>query len=154
MSATIERGKRGISDPARYIDRTALEVRRWQHEPVTFSRQSAYDTLWEAWQPCQQADWDGEGADAIEHDTYQIAYLLIESLPNGFPPPSISAEPDGNLSLEWYKHPRRLLSVSVCPDGTLYWAALVGSEDPRGSCQFFDEFPKTLLYWIGRVFVG
>lgn len=143
--------QRGVSDSARYIDQTARDVIKWQQEAVTFSRQPAFDALWEAWQPCKDANWDGEDADAIELETYQIAYRLIEAMPNGFPRPTITPEPDGSLHLEWYRHQRRLLSVSISPDGTLYWAALVGTEDPRGSCQFFGEFPKTLLYWIGRV---
>ena len=151
MPATIGRG---ISEPAKYIDRTSREFSKWQQQSVTFSKQPSYEALWEAWQPCKEPNWDGDGANAVERETYQIAYRLIEALPNGFPAPTISAEPDGHLSFEWYKHPRRLLSVSVSPDGTLYWASLIGSEDPRGSCQFFNEFPKTLLYWIGRVIVG
>ena len=68
------------------------------------------------------------------------------------PLPSISAEPDGQLNFEWYQTPRRLLSASINSSGTLYWAALIGSEDPRGSCQFVDQFPQTLLYWIGQVY--
>lgn len=97
---------------------------------------------------------DGVGANLVEDETYQTAYCLIEALPDGFPSPTITAEPDGHLSLEWYRHPRKILTVSVTPEGTLYWAALVGSEDPRGSCQFSDEFPQVLLYWIGRVCCG
>ncbi len=141
----------GFSDAAKYLNAEAQRLRTEQQEAVTFSRQPCFDELWEAWQPCKEANWDGEGADPIEHETYQNAYRLIEALPSGLPSPTIAAEPDGHLSFEWYKHPRRLLSVSISPDGTLYWAALVGSEDPRGSCHFFDEFPKTLLYWIARV---
>lgn len=145
------RTMRGFSSAAKYLDDAARGFRKWQQEAVTFSRQPAYDALWEAWQPCKVANWDGEGADPIEHDTYQTAYRLIEALPNTFPSPTVTAEPDGHLSLEWYRHPRRILTVSVGPDGVLFWAALVGSEDPRGSCQFFDEFPETLRHWIGRV---
>lgn len=141
----------GVSDSARFIAKTNRDIKRRQQDAVTFSRQPAFDALWEAWQPCQSANWDGEGANPIESETYKIAYRLIEALPHGFPVPAFSPEPDGNLLLEWYRHPRRLLSVSIRPDGTLYWAALVGLEDPRGSCQFFGDFPKTLLYWIGRV---
>ncbi len=143
---------RGVSESARYVDQTTREVRTRLNEPQTFSKQSAYDVLWDAWQPCREANWDGEKADAIERETFGIAYRLIEALPTGFPLPTISSEPDGHLSFEWYKNPRRLLSVSVSPNGTLYWAALAGSEDSRGSCQFFDEFPPTLLQWIGRVY--
>ena len=141
----------GVSGPARYIAQTTRDVIRRQQDAVTFSRQPAFDALWVAWHPCRNASWDGEGANPIELDTFQTAYRLIEAMPNGFPVPTIHSEPDGNLQFEWYRDPRRLLSVSICPDGMLYWAALVGLEDPRGSCQFFSEFPKTLLYWIGRV---
>ena len=142
---------RGVSESARYVDQTTRKERARLHEPETFSKQSAYDAIWDTWQPCRKTNWDGEEADAIEQETFRLAYFLIEALPTGFPLPTISAEPDGHLSFEWYRNPRRLLSVSISPNGTLYWAALVGSEDSRGSCQFFDEFPPTILQWIGRV---
>ena len=47
----------------------------------------------------------------------------------------IAAEPDGQLNFEWSPAPRRLLTVSISACGTV-WAALIDSEDPRGSCQF------------------
>ena len=115
-------------------------------------RQSAMETLRATWERCRQPNWDGEGAEAIASETYEFARRLLESLPSGSPLPSISAEPDGHLSFEWYKAPRRMLSVSISLDGTLYWAALIGPEDPRGSCQFADQFPQTLLYWIAQVY--
>jgi hypothetical protein len=109
-------------------------------------------TLRETWQQCQQPDWDGEGAETISTETYEVARRLLESLPSDMPLPSISAEPDGQLNFEWYQTPRRLLSASINSSGTLYWAALIGSEDPWGFCQFVDQFPQTLLYWIGQVY--
>ena len=109
-------------------------------------------TLRETCQQCQQPNWDGDGAETISTETYEIARRLLESLPSDMPLPSISAEPDGQLNFEWYQAPRRLLSASIGSNGTLYWAALIDSEDPRGSCQFVDQFPQTLLYWIGQVY--
>ena len=108
--------------------------------------------LGETWQRCQQPNWDGDGAEAISAETHEIARRLLESLPSDMPLPSISGEPDGQLNFEWYQAPRRLLSVSISADSTLFWAALIGSEDPRGSCQFVDRFPQSLLYWIGQVY--
>ena len=108
-------------------------------------------TMRETWLRCQQPNWDGEGAEAISTETHEVARRLLESLPSDMPLPSISAEPDGQLNFEWYQAPRRLLSASISSGGTLYWAALIGSEDPRGSCQFVDQFPQTLLYWIEQV---
>ena len=111
-----------------------------------------FDTLQETSQRCQQPDWDGEQAEAISIETYAVARRFIEALPRHSPLPTITPEPDGQLNFEWYHSPRRLLTVSVSASGTLYWAALIGSEDPRGSCQFSDQFPKTLLFWISQVF--
>ena len=65
-----------------------------------------------------------------------MACRLIEALPHGFPSPTVTAEPDGYLNLEWYRNPRRLLSVSISPQSSLYWAALIGSEDPRVDARF------------------
>ena len=116
------------------------------------ARRSTFESLGATWDSCQQPNWDGEAADAILPETYEVARRLLESLPSGSPLPSISAEPDGHVNFEWYQTPRRMLSVSISSDGTLYWAALIGSEDPRGSCEFVDQFPQTLLYWIAQVY--
>lgn len=83
-----------------------------------------------------------------------IAKQFVESLPVAYRTPTISGEPDGHISLEWYVHPRRIFTVSINPNGILHWAALIGAEDPRGSCPFYGEMPRTLLYWIGRVCNG
>ncbi len=124
------------SEPSRELDAARLALRI---------------TLREICQQCQQPNWDGEGAEAISTETHEVALRLLDSLPSGIPMPAVSAEPDGQLNFEWYQASRRLLSASICSNGTLYWAALIGSEDPRGSCQFVDQFPQTLLYWIEQV---
>ena len=77
--------------------------------------------------------------------------MTLESEPARPVVPSVGAEPDGDITLEWYRATNWVLSVSVSADGILYYAALLGSEDPRGTCQFDGEVPDTILYWIGRV---
>jgi hypothetical protein len=141
----------GFSPAAGFLDKTRREELKRFRQSTTFSKQSAYDQLGEAFDACREANWDGEGADAIDQEVVRNAYAFIEALPDGYPLPDITPEPDGHLDLEWYRHPRRILSVSVSPEGLLYWAALVGSEDPRGSCPFYGEVPDTILYWIRRV---
>ena len=94
---------------------------------------------------------DHEEAEAISTQTHVIARRLLELLPSDTPLPVISPEPDGQINFEWYRASRRLLTTSISGTGILYWAALMDSEDPRGSCQFADQFPPTLLYWIGMV---
>ena len=119
---------------------------------MTYSKQPAFDQLWAVWQDCKQPNWDGYGAVPVEQETYRNAYELIEALPLGCPlPTSFGAEPDGHLALEWHRHPRWTLSVSVGLDGTLHYAALLGIEDPRGSCLFDGKISETLLSLIRRV---
>ena len=103
-------------------------------------------------QHCAAPHWDGDHAEAVSPATVNAANRLVDSLPLDVPLPTVTAEPDGQLNFEWYREPRKLLSVSVSATGTLYWAALIGSEDPRGSIQFSDQFPKTLLYWISQIY--
>ena len=102
-------------------------------------------------QQCSQPGWDNEDAEPIGMQTHAIARRLLELLPNDTPLPVISPEPDGQINFEWYRASRRLLTTSISGTGTLYCAALIDFEDPRGSCQLADQFPPTLLYWIGVV---
>lgn len=120
-------------------------------EAANLAKRPAYDELAEVANSCASPDWEAHGSEAVKPQTVGHAHRLIEALPSGYPLPSLGAEPDGHITLEWYRATDRLLSVSVSPDGILYWAALLGDEDPRGSCHFDGEVPDTILYWIDRV---
>lgn len=141
----------GFSQAARFLNKAKREALEQFRQSARFSKQSAYDQLGEIREASREANGVGGDADAIEEDTLRNADAFIEALPDGYPLPEITAEPDGHLDLEWYRHPRRILSVSVSAEGMLYWAALVGTEDPRGSCPFYGDIPDTILYWIRRV---
>ena len=118
---------------------------------ATLSRQTAHDELAEVWEECRVPNWDAHGANPVEQETRQNAYAFLEALPPDYPSPSIGAEPDGHITLEWYRTTNWLLSVSVTPEGVLHYAALLGNDDPRGTCPFDGEVPDTILYLIRRV---
>jgi hypothetical protein len=130
---------------------TRVEVSISPQEALTTSKQAAYDELDGLYKECREPHWDAHGAEVVTPQTLEHARRLIEALPPEYPLPSVGAEPDGHITLEWYQATNRLLSVSVSPHGMLYWAALVGEEDPRGTCPFGGEVPETILYWIRRV---
>jgi hypothetical protein len=115
------------------------------------SRRPAYEELAKVANTCRTPDWDAHGAQPVSAATVQHARRLIEALPPVYPSPSVGAEPDGHVTLEWYRATNCLLSVSVSPEGMLYYAALLGEEDPRGSCPFAGVVPETILYCIRRV---
>lgn len=136
-----------IPTPSQLIDQAKNQLQAILRNS-SLGHQEALDELWEVWNDCRKTDWDGHGALPVDQETYRAAYLLIESLPLGFPKPSLGAEPDGHLTLEWYKSPCRILSVSVDPEGVLHYAGLYGSDKRYGSLTFFSTAPYELIQLV------
>ncbi len=141
----------GFSEAAEILNQVCATEAVRSEETVTFSNFPLDDQLIDVYQTCSTAGWEGASSLAVQSGTLLLAKELIESLPKSYRTPVISGEPDGHVALEWFVSARRILTVSVSPDRRLHWAALIGTEDPRGSCMFYGEAPKTLLYWIGRI---
>lgn len=100
---------------------------------------------------CRTSGWDGYGALPVSVDAFESAASLLRALPLGTSAPSIGAEPDGHITLEWYKSPRQTLSVSVSPDGLLHFAALMGPSKQYGTEPFYGNMPPVILDLIYRV---
>jgi hypothetical protein len=101
---------------------------------------------------CACPGWDGHGAEAVAEEACQNARRILGLLPASLPMPSIGAEPDGHLTLEWYRSPSRVLSLSVGPAGELNYAALLGETSRRtGSEVFGSELPHDLVGLIHEV---
>lgn len=141
----------GVSPAAHMLERAQHAIAEHQRASLTFSRQTSIDAIFAAMREADE-DWKvGEGESAISDEVMETACQFIAALPIGLPQPSVAGEPDGHISLEWYRSPRRILTVSLGPNGRLHWAALIGSEDPRGSAVFLERIPRSLLYYISRV---
>jgi hypothetical protein len=69
----------------------------------------------------------------------------------GFPRPSISAQPDGQLTLEWYRTATRTLSLSIDPDGFIHYAGLFGAEEHFGTVAFLGGLPDRILRLASEV---
>lgn len=109
------------------------------------------EELGTVWEECWSPDWDGFGAVAVSQDSLRNTYRVLESLPLGFPLPSIGAEPDGQLTLEWHRSPSHTLSVSVDPDGYLHYAGLFGPNRRYGTEVFYGELPEMIQRLIREV---
>ena len=103
---------------------------------------------------CSLNDWDGYGAKAVRIHAFTAARRFIESLPSGFPMPAISADPEGCVTFEWRKSPRRVLLVSVHPNFHVDYAAIFGTAKQYGSEPFFTEVPESLKGIVRRVFAA
>lgn len=142
---------RGNTETASYIDAITQKQKCYFDQSVVLGKQSAYNELYAFWKECQLPDWDGYNALAVQEKALFNAYWFIESLPLGYPLPSVGAEPDGHLTLEWYSNPRWILSVSISPESMLYYAALFGIRSERGSDHFCGEVPQPILKLIKEV---
>ena len=100
---------------------------------------------------CSSVGWDGYGAAPVEQKTVWQAERFLDALPLGMVAPSVGAEPDGQITFEWYQSPRRILSVSISPEGDLHYAALLGYRKSYGTEPFFGEIPSDVLNLVRRV---
>lgn len=151
MIAPIGNIEVGFSDAAKAIEAERVSARRHMNQLATFSIDPAIRELLSIWTNCRTPNWDGYGASPVTEKTVQNAVTFLEALPLGWPLPSIGSEPDGHITLEWYQNPTQLLSVSIDEKSSLYYAAILGNEDPRGTCRFDGKIPETILYWVRRV---
>jgi hypothetical protein len=110
-----------------------------------------FDELLKTFEECREPNWDGYGAQSVREETYDLAHQFLTVLPLSTPVPSIGAEPDGHITVEWYRSPQRTLSVSISPDGDLHYAALLGSTKTCGTEPFTGEIPKIIFDLIRRV---
>jgi hypothetical protein len=145
---------RGNSATAQYLDITRQAKEQHFRESAAFSKQPAYNELVGVWEECKIANWDGYNAFPVQVQTFRNTYFLIEALPLGVSLPSVGVEPDGHLTLEWYRHPRWTLSVSISPEGILYYASLFGDSVERGSEVFVGKVPQAILDLIQRVCIA
>src|SRR6266571_2316599 len=99
----------GESDAARFIARQVREGRQALCHTYTFGHAiyEALEELLSIREYCNLPGWDGYDAEPIRSRTVWSAYRFIEALPPGFPAPTVGAEPDGDITLEWYRSPRR-----------------------------------------------
>jgi len=100
---------------------------------------------------CGSEDWDGYGAAHISGESYFESIRFLKLIPKNIPYPSMGAEPDGQITLEWYKDRRCCFSVSVGKEKLAY-AGLFGQESEHGEVPFRDEIPKVILDLISRVY--
>jgi len=143
----------GTSATAEFIAKQARSGRRELQESFTLGMRGkgAFDELSKVYEECSEPNWDGYDALPVAEAAYQLALELLETFPLSTPLPSFGAEPDGHITMEWYCSPTRTLSVSVSPEGELYYAALLGDSKAYGTEPFFGEAPKAIVDLIQRV---
>lgn len=91
-----------------------------------------FQKLEEVYKECSTPGWDGERAVPISREVVSYSQIFLRSLPLGIEAPEIGAEPDGAITLEWYRSAKRVLSISINPGGWIYYAAMIGASRKHG----------------------
>jgi len=128
------------------------QYRNKRSESATFSRASNIDALLDVY-VSSLSDQDPE-CEPVQHSIIVTASQFLRALPDYLESPTITAEQDGHINFEWYRRPRNVLSISIAPGCQLYWSALIGNDEPRGSELFLGEVPQPVLRSIERVIDG
>jgi hypothetical protein len=97
-----------------------------------FAAKGTFQQLDGIFEECSSAGWDGERAKPISGEVLQNAKTFLKSFPLGIEAPEVGAEPDGAITLEWYRSPNRVISISINSGGWLYYAAIIGATRRHG----------------------
>jgi len=144
---------RGASETARLVaEQVEQGLRRLLGSySLGLARRQTFEQLYDLADECRAPNWDGYDASPIMPRTIGVASRFLEALPIGTRMPIVGAEPDGEVTFEWYRSPRRILSVSISPGGEIHYAALLGSSKAYGTEPFFGEVPGVILQLVRRV---
>lgn len=97
-------------------------------------------------------DWDGYGAAPVLPGAVERAKAFIRRLPQGCPLPAPSAEPDGEVALEWIAARDRILSVSFGEEDRVAYAMVDGTNRSKGVQRIeSDEIPELLRLMIEQI---
>jgi hypothetical protein len=137
-----------------FCDKVIGDFRRTE----TFSRpiEETIAALMEVFKECSVEDWDGTGALPVSEDAVLDAAKLIYLLPSNmtFPMPSITAEPNGEIALEWYRGNRSIFVVSVSGKSEIIYAGLYGTNKTHGIEYFGSSLPPAIISNLKRLYSG
>ena len=136
---------RGMSDTAKLVRELLVEASDVSASIVLgASRDEALESLLDAYAEASEDNWDGEASAAADPSSFEYANSFLAMLPSATLPPEGSVDPDGEMSLEWYRGPRSVFSISFGRDGTLTYAGLLGASVSHGSKPFSDSIPQII----------
>jgi len=113
----------------------------------------ALKVLYEVYQECSEANWNGYDAIPMSQEAYFEARELLRMIPSSYPMPDILPEPNGEIGLEWYKDKDFVFAITVGGKNRITYAGLFGKDNETHGTEFFaDSLPKVISENIERIF--
>jgi hypothetical protein len=112
----------------------------------------ALEQLYSVAMECSTPDWDGYGAEAVNPEALDRAERFLRSLPEGFPLPEFSVEPDGAISFDWLPTRTRNFSLSIGGSDRIAYAWLDGTDRGHAVARSLSgEVPDRILQELSRI---
>ena len=128
----------------------AIEVKPEKQE---YDKEPLYRDLYRIYRECSESDWDNDGIDPINEQTFLEAMMLLYQLPSELPLPDVIPEPTGNIAFEWYKGKRNVYVISVGGESKIEYAGLFGRHSKTYGAEYFSgKLPGLIISHILRLF--
>lgn len=141
------------SDAAMLLDEMRNNIR--MHLLSSFSmRNAAEQTLRELEEVRDESvalEGNVKGAKPVSPVTYEYARFFLEALPTVAPSPEVSADPDGDIALDWIFGPKKALTVSIGPAGRCTFAWMFGKRTSSGTDWLDDGIPASIIQALGQL---
>jgi hypothetical protein len=148
----LRRATRGFSDSAQFVDEQSEEWRKHLQPFFSYGRRTELlSEIYDVAEELSRPGWNGGDEAPLRQESFYRAYCLAEALPSEIPNPTVGADPDGELTFEWYRGPRRLLSLSIAGEGFIHYVARIGPNELHGVEEFFDEMPRRIVELVQDV---
>ncbi len=110
------------------------------------AKASTISTIQALAKECAENNWDGNEALPLDLWAVWNTEDFIRALPDDFPMPEVSADPDGSVSLDWIRSQNQIFSVSIGRHSRLAYAWLDGTERGHSVVNFDGiNMPQRLL---------
>lgn len=113
-------------------------------------REQVFRELEAVAEECGVRNWDGYDAQPVSAGAIGCAWRLLDQLVDDFPCPEVSADPDGEVSLDWLDGAERGLSISVNAEGRLSYAGFFRRSKAHGVEFLQDEIPEAIMEVLRR----
>jgi len=135
------RASSAVSPEAKVVRKNACALVDSAERSVALfgAKNTALSELFSLVNECSQQGWDGGDAVPLHPLAASLAAEFIRALPDNFPLPEFTPEPDGCIALDWIDSSTRHLSVSFGLCNRLAYAWVDGTDKGHAVASFDGE---------------
>lgn len=106
------------------------------------------EELDDIYRECSKANWDGYRAKPVLKSLRRTVERFLDAIPANIPDPELSADPDGEISLDWCYENGKLFSISI--GKRITYAVIDGDNSNSGKGNFNKKIPDSVIYHLNE----